>query len=71
VLQVLRAVEEVTGRTVPYQTGPRRAGDPAVLVANSDKLQRALGWKPKFADLVKIVETAWQFEKNSEKQWQS
>src|ERR1035438_1173055 len=67
VLQVLRAVEEVTGRTVPYEMGPRRAGDPAVLVANSDKLQRALGWKPRFADLVDIIETAWQFEKNKGK----
>jgi UDP-glucose-4-epimerase GalE len=63
VLEVLRAVEEVTGRTVPYEIGPRRSGDPAVLVANSEKLQRALGWKPKFADLVDIVATAWQFEK--------
>jgi UDP-glucose 4-epimerase len=67
VLQVLRAVEEVTGRTVPYEMGPRRAGDPAVLVANSDKLQRGLGWKPGYAELVEIVETAWQFEKNNGK----
>ena len=67
VLQVLRAVEEVTGRTVPYEMGPRRAGDPAVLVANSDKLHRVLGWKPRFADLVDIVATAWQFEKNKGK----
>lgn len=63
VLQVLRAVEEVTGRTVPYLIGPRRTGDPAVLVANSDRLQRMLGWKPRFVDLVDILETAWQFEK--------
>lgn len=63
VLEVMRAVEEVTGRTVPYEVGPRRSGDPAVLVANSEKLQRALGWKPKFADLADIVATAWQFEK--------
>ena len=64
VLEVLRAVEEVTGRTVPYEMGPRRAGDAAVLVANSDKLKRALGWKPRFSDLTDIVTTAWQFEKN-------
>ena len=64
VLEVLRAVEEVTGRTVPYEMGPRRAGDAPVLVANSGKLKRALGWKPRFADLTDIVTTAWQFEKN-------
>jgi len=62
VLQVLRAVEQVTGRKVPYEIGPRRAGDPAVLVADSDKLQRTLGWKPNFLKLTDIVATAWQFE---------
>jgi UDP-glucose-4-epimerase GalE len=64
VLEVLRAVEEVTGRTVPYQIGPRRAGDPPALVANSDKLQHTLGWKPKYTDVTEVVATAWQFEKN-------
>ena len=64
VMEVLRAVEEVTGRTVPYEMGPRRPGDAPVLVANSGKLKRALGWKPRFPDLTDIVTTAWQFEKN-------
>ena len=64
VMEVLRAVEEVTGRTVPYEMGPRRAGDAPALVANSDKLKRALGWKPRFPELTDIVDTAWQFEKN-------
>ena len=64
VMEVLRAVEEVTGRTVPYEMGPRRAGDAPALVANSDKLKRALGWKPRFPELTDIVSTAWQFEKN-------
>jgi UDP-glucose 4-epimerase len=63
VLEVMRAVAEVTGRKVPHEIGPRRAGDPAVLVANSDKLKRTLGWKPKFGELEDIVTTAWQFEK--------
>ena len=62
VLEVLRAVEQVTGRRVPHETGPRREGDPAVLVANSDKLKRTLGWKPKFPEIMDIVATAWQFE---------
>jgi len=62
VLEVLRAVEQVTGRKVPHKIGPRREGDPPVLVANSEKLQRTLGWKPKFIDIKEIVATAWQFE---------
>jgi UDP-glucose 4-epimerase len=63
VLEVMRAVEEVTGKKVPHTMGPRRAGDPAVLVANSEKLKRTLGWKPKFPGLKDIVATAWEFEK--------
>jgi UDP-glucose 4-epimerase len=62
VLEVMRAVEQVTGRKVPHEIGPRREGDPAVLVANSDKLRRTLGWKPKFTEIKDIVATAWQFE---------
>jgi UDP-glucose-4-epimerase GalE len=62
VLEVMRAVEQVTGRKVPHEMGPRREGDPAVLVANSDKLRRTLGWKPKFTEIKDIVATAWQFE---------
>ncbi len=63
VLQVMRAVEQVTGQKVPHQIGMRRAGDPPVLVANSDKLKRTLGWKPKFPELEDMVKTALQFEK--------
>jgi UDP-glucose 4-epimerase len=62
VLEVMRAVEQVSGQKVPYEIGPRRAGDPAVLVANADKLKRSLGWKPKFMEIKDIVATAWQFE---------
>ena len=64
VIDVIRAIDQVTCRHVPYEIGARRAGDAAVLVANSDKLQRVLNWKPKYTDLADIVETAWQFEKN-------
>jgi UDP-glucose-4-epimerase GalE len=62
VLEVMRAVEQVTGRKVPHEIGPRRAGDPPALVANSGKLMRTLGWKPKFPQVQDIVATAWQFE---------
>jgi len=63
VMEVVRAVEEVTGKKVPLEIGPRRSGDAPVLVANSDKLKLALGWKPKYPELRDIVETAWLFEK--------
>lgn len=62
VLEVLKGAEKVTGRKVPHQIGARRAGDPPVLVADSAKLRRTLGWKPKFTDIQDIVATAWQFE---------
>jgi UDP-glucose 4-epimerase len=65
VLEVVRAVEQATGRKVPHEIGPRRAGDPGVLVANSDKLKRTLGWKPKFTEIEDIVATAWQFEQKT------
>jgi UDP-glucose 4-epimerase len=61
VLEVLTAVERVTGKTVPHTIGPRREGDPPSLVADSQKLQRTLGWRPQRADLNRIVADAWQF----------
>ena len=62
VREVLRAVEEVTGKTVPHVMGPRRAGDPAELVADSSKLRRALHWEPRYSELRHIVQSAWNFE---------
>jgi UDP-glucose 4-epimerase len=59
VKEVLNAVEKVTGKKVPCVTGPRRDGDPPMLVADSTRLQRELGWKPEYSDLNRIVETAW------------
>ncbi|HXS93775.1 MAG TPA: UDP-glucose 4-epimerase GalE [Candidatus Limnocylindrales bacterium] len=61
VLEVIGAVEEVTGKKVPYEVGPRREGDPPALVAGSEKLRRTLGWKPQYADLRVIVQHAWNF----------
>jgi UDP-glucose-4-epimerase GalE len=61
VMEVVRAVEEVTGQKVPYQIGPRREGDPPALVAASGKLREKLGWEPQYADLRTIVEHAWNF----------
>ncbi len=61
VKEVLAAVEKVTGKKVPHNIGPRREGDPPSLVADSHKLQNALGWRPERADLDRIVSDAWAF----------
>jgi UDP-glucose-4-epimerase GalE len=59
VSEVLRAVEDVTGRKVPFAFGPRREGDPPVLVADSSRLRRDLHWAPRHSGLHRIVQTAW------------
>jgi len=59
VLQVIAAIEEVTGMKVPYEIGPRRPGDPPVLVASSGKAKKDLGWRQKFVDLKETIRTAW------------
>jgi UDP-glucose 4-epimerase len=61
VRQVIEACREVTGHAVPAAVAPRRAGDPAVLVAASDRAREELGWKPERADLRGIVADAWRF----------
>jgi UDP-glucose 4-epimerase len=58
---VIRAVEIATGKKVTVIEGPRRAGDPPALFADSRKAQRELGWKVKFADIDSIVATAWKW----------
>jgi UDP-glucose-4-epimerase GalE len=67
VREVIRTVEEVTGKKVPVKEGPRRPGDPPVLVASSDKIQRELGWLPHYTELRPIVETAWQWHSKNPK----
>jgi UDP-glucose 4-epimerase len=59
VQQVVDAVREVTGHPVPVQVGERRAGDPAQLVAASDRIRADLGWAPRHTDLAGIVRDAW------------
>jgi UDP-glucose 4-epimerase len=59
VLEMIRGVEEVTGKRPPYMVGARREGDPAALVANADKLRGLLGWTPRFAGMREIIATAW------------
>ena len=61
VREVIEVAREVTGRDIPARVGARRPGDPAVLVAASEKIKRELGWKPRFQDLRKVVESAWEW----------
>jgi len=61
VREVIAAAQQVTGRPVPHEIAPRRAGDPAVLVASSDKARRELGWAPQYTELAPIIESAWRW----------
>jgi UDP-glucose 4-epimerase len=61
VREVIESAARVTGRRIPTKEGPRRAGDPPTLVASSARIQRDLGWKPRFPELDRIVETAWRW----------
>ncbi|GII21223.1 UDP-glucose 4-epimerase GalE [Planosporangium mesophilum] len=59
--QVIDVVREVTGHPVPTEIGPRRAGDPAELVASSEAARRELGWQPAKPTLARMVADAWEF----------
>ncbi len=59
--QVVETAREVTGKEIAARVGPRRAGDPAVLIASSEKIKRELGWKPQYQDLRVIIESAWRW----------
>ena len=60
ILEIVSTVERVTGRTVPIIRAPRRPGDPAALVADASRVERLLGFTPKYSDLETIVETTWR-----------
>lgn len=61
VKQVIDVTRAVTGHAIPAEVSPRRAGDPAVLVASSERAKEELGWRPKYAELSIIVESAWNW----------
>ena len=64
VRQVIEACREVTGHPIPMTVAPRRAGDPAVLIASSEAAKRELGWQPHRNELTRIVGDAWEFTRN-------
>jgi UDP-glucose 4-epimerase len=61
VLELIESARRVTRRPIPVEDGPRRAGDPPSLYANADRANRELAWKPRYLELDRIVETAWQW----------
>jgi UDP-glucose 4-epimerase len=67
VREVIETVKKVTGRKVAAVNSPRRPGDPARLVASSDKIKKELGWIPKYPDLETIIKTAWEWHRKHPK----
>lgn len=67
VREVIKAVQDVTGHAVPVEIGPRREGDPAVLVSDGSRARRMLGWNPAFTELVNIVRTAWSWHQRKDR----
>lgn len=63
VLEIIQAVERVIGKKINYDFAPRRAGDPANVVATSVKAAKVLGWKAQYTDIDEIVKTVWNLEK--------
>jgi UDP-glucose 4-epimerase len=63
VRQVIDAVREVTGVDIPIDTGPRRMGDPAELVADSSRLREMFGWNPRYPSIETVVAHAWEWER--------
>ena len=61
VREVIETARQITGHSIPAEIGPRRPGDPAVLIASSDKIRHELGWKPRYPDLRDIIESAWKW----------
>lgn len=64
VLEMLNAARKITGHSIPAVVSPRRAGDPAVLVASPDKAMADLGWKPQHTSIEAIIASAWRFHQS-------
>jgi len=62
--QVIEVAEKVTGKHITVKEGPRRPGDPAILVASANRIKDELGWNPQYPQLEKIIETAWRWHQS-------
>lgn len=67
VKEIVEAVGRVTGAKPPVEMAPRRAGDPAILVASADRARRRLGWAPRWSSVESILETAWRWHRSHPK----
>ncbi|MGQ9887525.1 MAG: UDP-glucose 4-epimerase GalE [Aggregatilineales bacterium] len=67
IYEVLEMAREVTGCAIKAEVGPRRPGDPAVLIADSARIIEELGWQPKYNTLRQIIETAWNWHRQNPK----
>lgn len=65
VKEVIDVARKVTGFDIPAKEEDRRSGDPAILIASSDKAKKVLGWKPQYDYLEKIIEDAWRYHSNN------
>ncbi|MCA0985142.1 UDP-glucose 4-epimerase GalE [Halobacillus yeomjeoni] len=65
VKEMIEAAREVTGHDIPAKLAPRRAGDPAQLIASSAKAQKELGWEPKYTQMKDIIATAWEWHQKN------
>ncbi len=61
VSEVVEMARQVTGRRIRTESAPRRPGDPALLIASSDKITKELGWQPRLSELDRIIESAWRW----------
>ena len=71
VREIVTIARNITGHDIPVIERPRRPGDPAVLIASSDKIRRLLGWDPQYSDIESIVASAWQWHKSHPRGYRS
>ena len=71
VKEVIEVARKVTGHSIPAEIAPRRAGDPAVLIASSENAKQILGWKPAHEELENIIESAWEWHSKHPKGYNS
>ena len=64
VKEMIAAAQKATGRSIKVEIGARRAGDPAQLIASSEKARTVLGWKPQFTDVEQVIGTAWKWHES-------
>jgi UDP-glucose 4-epimerase len=69
VREIVEAVEKILGKKIALKSGPRRPGDPAILIAGIREAKQELGWQPKFKDITEIIQTAFVWQNGAAKSW--